>query len=106
MVELPRGGEVAPERLFDDDASLVGHTGITEPFNHRREQRGRDSEIMCWTPDVPQRLRQRFERIRVIVITPHILEQGEKMVERDPVNDLAGLPDALPRLSAKLRHAP
>ena len=105
-VELPRRSQVASERLFDDDARLIGQARRAEPFDHRGEQRGRDGEVMRRTPGIAQRLLERFERTRIVVIAAHILEQGKKVVEGVPVIDLAGLPDAVRRLFAQLRQAP
>ena len=55
-IELPRRGQVAPERLFDDDARLVGQARGAEPLDHRREERGRDGEVVRRAPSVAQRL--------------------------------------------------
>ena len=33
-----RGGQVASERLFDDDARMLGQVSGTEPFDHRLEE--------------------------------------------------------------------
>ena len=49
-IELPRGSQVAPERLFDDDARVLGQAGGAEPLDHRREQRGRDGEVVRRAP--------------------------------------------------------
>ena len=105
-IERPRRRQVASERLLDDDARLVGQTRGTESFDHRSEQRGRDGEVMRRAPGIPQRLPKRRERVRVVVITAHIPEQGKQVVKSAPVIDPAGLPDAVRRPFAQLRQAP
>ena len=55
-VELPRRGQVAAERLFDDDARMIGQVRSTEPRDHRREERGRDGEVVRRAPSAAQRL--------------------------------------------------
>jgi len=42
VVEFPRGGQVAPKRLFDNDARMLGQFRGAKPFDHRLEERGRD----------------------------------------------------------------
>ena len=49
-VELPRGGQVASERLFDNDARMLGQVRGAKPFDHRLEERGRDGQIVRWAP--------------------------------------------------------
>ena len=51
-VELARRGQVAPERLLDDDARVAGQAGGAEPLDHRREQRGRDGEVVRRAPRI------------------------------------------------------
>ena len=94
------------ERFFDDDARLIGQTRRAEPFDHRGEQRGRDGEVMRRAPGIAQRLLERLERFRVVVIAAHISEQGKQVLEGVAVIDPAGLPDAVRRLFAQLRQAP
>ncbi len=36
-VEFARGGQIAAERLFDDDPRVVRQTGSADPLNHRLE---------------------------------------------------------------------
>ena len=63
-VELARRGQVAAERLFDDDARMLGQARGAEPFDHRREERGRDGEVVRRAPGAAQRLFDRRERAR------------------------------------------
>ena len=55
-VELPRGGQVASERLFDNDARMLGQVRGAEPFDHRLEERGRDGQVVRRAPRAAQRL--------------------------------------------------
>ncbi len=57
-------------------------------------------------PGIAQRLPERFERVQVVVITAHILEQGNQVLEGAPVIDLAGLLDTVRHLFAHLRQVP
>ena len=88
-VELPRGGQVASERLFDNDARMLGQVRGAEPFDHRLEERGRDGQVMRGALSATQLLFYRRERARVVIIPTHIPEQGQKMVEGVPVIDPA-----------------
>ena len=81
-VELPRRGQVAAERLFDDDARMLGQVRGAEPFDHRLEERGWDGEVVRRAPSAAQRLFDRRERARVVIVPAHVSEQGQKMVGR------------------------
>ena len=105
-VELARRGQVASERLFDDDARLIGQAGGAEPLDDRREQRGRDGEVVRRAPGIAQRLLERLEGVRVVVVAAHVPEQGEEPVEGVAVVDPAGLRDAVRRALAQLLEAP
>ena len=45
LVERARGGEVAPERLLDDQPRTLGEAGGAEHLHHRREGIRRDGEV-------------------------------------------------------------
>src|ERR1019366_116258 len=45
------------------------------------EERGRDSEVVRRAPSTTQRALYRRERLRIIIVPAHVLEQGQKMVE-------------------------
>ena len=89
VVELPRGGQVASERLFDNDARMLGQVRGAKPFDHRLEERGRDGQVVRWAPSATQLLFYRRERARVMIIPTHVPEQGQKMVEGTLVIDPA-----------------
>ena len=105
-VELPRGGQVASERLFDDDARMLGQVRGAEPFDHRLEERGRDGEVVRRAPGAAQRLFYRRERVRVVIIATHVPEPGQKMVEGALVIDPARSLDAVRHAFAQTRQTP
>jgi hypothetical protein len=45
-VELARRSQVAPERLLDDHARVLGQPRRASPVDHRLEQRGRNREVV------------------------------------------------------------
>ncbi len=105
-VELSRGRQVAPERLFDDDARPVGQTRSPKPLDDRREERGRDGEVVRRALSTTQRLFYRRERVPVIIVALYIPEQGQKVLERAPVIDPTRLCDALRHTCLQLRQTP
>ena len=94
-VELSRRGQVASERLFDNNARVLGQVCRAQPFDHRLEERGRDGQIMCRPPGLPQRLFDRRERARVVIVSAHVLEQGQKLLKGALVIDSARSLDAV-----------
>ena len=88
-VELPRGGQVASERLFDNDARMLGQVRGAKPFDHRLEERGRDGQVVRGVRGATQLLFNRRERARVMIIPTHVPEQGQKMAEGTLVIDPA-----------------
>src|SRR6185312_9022040 len=80
-VELPRRGEIAPEWLLDDDARATGQSFATEPLDHGREQRGRNSQVMHRTASTAEYTPQRLERARVAVVTIDILHERQQPVQ-------------------------
>jgi hypothetical protein len=75
FIERPCRSQVATERLFNDDARLIGQAGGAEAFDHRGEQRRGNCKIMCRAFGLAQNLLQRIESRRVAVIAAHILKQ-------------------------------
>ena len=64
LVELLRGGQVASERLFDNDARMLGQVRGTESFDHHLKKRRRNREVVRRAPGLTQRLLYRRERVR------------------------------------------
>ena len=106
VVELARRRQVASERLFNNDARMLGQVRGTEPFDHRLEERRRDGEVVRRAPSVTQRLPYRRERALVIIIPTHVLELGQKMVEGALVIDPARSVYAVRHAFAQTRQTP
>jgi len=77
VIELPRGGQVASERFFDNDARMLGQVRGAKSFDHRLEERGRDGQVVRRVPSATQLLFNRRERARVVIIPTHVLEQRQ-----------------------------
>ena len=105
-IEFPRGGQVASERLFDDNARVIGQARGTESFDYRCKERGRDGEVVRRAPRIVQRLLERLKRTRGFVIAAHVPEQRQKMIEGALVIDPARLLDAVLHAFAQLRQTP
>ena len=86
-VERPCRGQVAPERLFDDDARLVGQARGAESLDDRGEQRRRDGEVVRRAPRAGQRLLQRGEGARIVVVALDVAQQGEQVAQGAAVVD-------------------
>ena len=80
-IELPRGCQVASERLFDNNARIRGQVCGTESLDHHLKERGRDSEVVRRAPGFAQSALYRSERLRIRIIPAHVLEQGKQMME-------------------------
>ncbi|OIQ67084.1 hypothetical protein GALL_513420 [mine drainage metagenome] len=72
-VELSRGGQIAAERLFDDDPPAIGQAGGLEPTNDRGEQGGWDSQVELRALRAAQGNSQRIEGGRILVVTADVL---------------------------------
>src|ERR1039458_6274852 len=80
-VEFPRGGQVASERLFDNDARMIGQIRGPESFDHHFEARRPDSGVVRSATSGFQRPFDRRERVQVFIITAHVPEQRQQMPE-------------------------
>ena len=67
-VELARGGQVAAERLLDDDARVVRQARRAEPLDDRREERRRNGEVVRRAAGIAERLLERREGRRIVVV--------------------------------------
>ena len=62
VVEFPRRRQVPSERLFDNDARMLGQVRGAQSFDHRLEERGRDGKVVRRAPSATQGLLYRRER--------------------------------------------
>ena len=69
----------------------IGQARGAEPRNHRREERGRNGQVVRRAASAAQRLLDLRERVPVVVVPAHVTEQREKMVEGALVVDPARL---------------
>src|ERR1022692_1718883 len=60
---------------------MRGQVRSTESIDHHLEERGRDSEVVRRAPGPAQSALYRRERLRIIIIPAHVLEQGQKMMK-------------------------
>ena len=65
FVQFDRRGQVAAERLLDDDAGAIGAAGIAELIGRRREQARRQRQVMQRVLRVAERGAQPRERLRI-----------------------------------------
>ena len=81
-VQRPRGLEVASERLFDDDARLLGAAHAAERGDDDRKRVGRNRQIVERTRARAERATQRVVGRGIAVIAPDVVEQGSEFRER------------------------
>src|SRR5271165_1680661 len=104
-VERTRRFEIAPERLFDDNARVQVEPACGERRPDRAEQSGRDREIMQRPPGGPQRLLERLEGLRVVIVAIDIIQELDQARE----SGLAEVPvtfEAVPGAGPKLFEIP
>ena len=65
LVEFSCRGQVAPERLFHNDACMLGQVRRAETLDDRLEERWRNSQIMRRSSRVAERLFDGCECARV-----------------------------------------
>ncbi len=63
-----------------------------EPLDDRREERRRDGEVVRRAPGTAQRLLERREGRRGVVVAVHVPEQGEQVAQGPRIVDPARLP--------------
>src|SRR5205823_8875516 len=83
--------QVAPERLLDDDARVLGAARLAETLDHGREQARRDGQVVRGSlrVDVVQCGADRLERLGVAVVPVHVPHRLAERLERVPVVDAA-----------------
>ena len=97
LVELLRRGEVAAERLLDDDARALGAARAAEPVDHRRERARRDREVVERPPRGAERLADVAEELPAAVVAADEDEPLGEHGERRLVDAAAVRRDALAR---------
>ena len=80
-VERVRRLEIVAERLFDDNARVLVEPACGERRPDRAEQRGRDREVMQRPPGGPERLLERLEGLRVLVVAIDIIQELDQARE-------------------------
>ena len=80
-IERLRRGEVAPERLFDDDASALGAARLGELLHDHPEQRRRDGEVVRRPLRGAEFLADGLKGRRVVVVAVNVAQQAGELVE-------------------------
>jgi hypothetical protein len=101
-----RGGQVAAERFFNDDARLIRQACSAEPLDHRLEQCGRDGQIVRRAPGIPQCLLERIEGAWLVVVAVDVAQQGEQMAQGRPIIDGSCFTDPVLGVLLQLRQIP
>jgi hypothetical protein len=76
-VELARRGEVAPERLLDDDARVLRQPRGAEAFDDRGKERRWNREVVHGPPGGAERRLQCGERRRIGIVAGYIAQLGQ-----------------------------
>src|SRR5687767_11749979 len=100
-VERTRRLEIAPERLFGDDACPFGAAGARQMVNRDREGAWRNGEIKERMPGAAEHLPDLREELQFAVVAGHVMEQRYQVRECRFVNRSARrdtVPHALDQL--------
>src|SRR5258706_4811423 len=81
-VELLRRGELAAERLLDDDSRALLRAGGGELARHRLEHARWNGEVVRGALGAAQLLLELGEGRRVVVVAVDVLEERDELVER------------------------
>src|ERR1017187_2229285 len=90
LVKLLCGGQVAAERLFDNNTRILGQVRRAETLDYRFKERRRNRQIVRRPPRLTQHFFDRCERAWVFIVSTHILEKGEKTLKCAFIIDSAG----------------
>ncbi len=91
LVQLHGGGEIAPERLLDDHPRALGAAGGSEALDHRLEHVRGDRQVVGRPRAAVERLPERLERRRVVVVAVDVAQQARQLGERVLVVDAAAV---------------
>ena len=78
-VQLLGRGEVAAERLLDDDAGVLDAARFRQPFDDGGEHAGRNDQVVQRPLGGAEGLAQLRKRRRVAVIAVDVIQQGAKL---------------------------
>ena len=105
-LKLARRCEIAPKRLFDDEARLRGQARRAQSLDDGRKQRRRDGQVVRRAHCFAEGLLQRVERAALVVVAAHVVQSGQQPVERARIAPATGARNALPDMRAQLLGAP
>jgi hypothetical protein len=105
LVQFPRRSQIAPERFFHHDPSILRGARMRQAFRYGSEHTGRNREIVQRPLRRAESLAQLGEGSRVAVIAIHVLKQGHQLREGSLVQ-AAVLGDALASARPELVEVP
>ena len=82
-------GQVATERLFDNDAGVAREPRCAQAANHRPEQVGGNGQVVRRVLRGCQRLLEQLEGLRIPVVAAHVAQQRQHALERRSIVDRA-----------------
>ncbi len=80
-VQLARGLQVAPERLFDDQARPVRAARLTQPVDHDPEEAGRDGQVVRRPASAVQLALDGVIGLQVRVVAAHVAKPVEQLAQ-------------------------
>ena len=89
--------EIVAERLFDDDARVLGQAGLGQPLDHRSEEEGRDLQVEDRIARIVDGACDALERAGVSEVARHVRQSRGEALEHLVVHGLAARLDRLPR---------
>ena len=101
LVQRPRRLEVAPKRLFDDDAPALCKAHVAELVYDRREQLRRDCEVVDRAAGARERVVQCDVGPRVVVGAPDIADERRKLLVSRGIEPLRAGRQAVPHTLAE-----
>src|SRR5215469_15351675 len=104
-VQLARRRQIMTEGLFHDDPRASSAVRFRQVPHDGFEQNRRDCQVVRWSSRVLERLAQRNEGCRVLVIAVNVSQQGDQFFESFRI-DSAMFLQAVFRASAKLINIP
>ena len=106
VVELPRGREVVPEGLLDDDAGVLDEAGSGEPLHDRPEQERRDLEVVDRAPAAVEHSGEALERLGIGEVAGDVGHPRREAREHLLVDRLPGSLDRAARVRAQVLEGP